>query len=389
MSRTSRALTAAGAAAVAAATVWWLLPAGGPAPAADPDPAPGDRAASTAARLADADIVDVPVTFTVTNGNRSRLPCTSDGEEYTLGGHLTAPRSVLEEDAPTVTLYQHGQAAGEWFWRLDAPGAHHTEEMALLGQASLTLDRLGYGGSDRPDGMAMCLGSQADMTAQVIAGLRDGDYTVAPVPDLLDGVPAFDRVVLAGHHNGAQIAQITAYSFTGDQAPDALVLMGWSGTGLTDRAEARFFGGLSSCMQGGVPAAAGAGPPGPDAAGETGYAYIDVGRTAFTAEVFHDTGSDVAALAAPLQERTPCGDLGTQVEALATDTRNLDAVDVPVFFAFADADRRVADGPAHVARFTGAPGTHVVTVPGAGHFFPLEPGAERVRAELAVWLEER
>ena len=392
MPRTSRTLAAVGAAAIVAA-IGWLLPTGGSAPAADPVPTPEERAAATAARLADAGIVDVPVAFTVTNDNRSLLPCNSDGREYTLSGHLTAPAEVLAAEDPGITLYQHGQAAGEWFWRLDRPGSHHAEEMARLGQASLTLDRLGYGDSEHPDGMAMCLGGQADMTAQVIAALRTGDYEAdegtADGADLPGDAPGFGRVALAGHHNGAQIAQITAFSFDGAEAPDALVLMGWSGTGLTDRANARFFGGLASCMQGGVPAEAEAGPPATDEEEAAGYAYVDVGRVNFVAAGFHDTSSEAASLAAPLQDRTPCGDLGTQVEALATDTRHLDAIDVPVFFAFADADTRVADGPDHVERFTGAAETHVVTVADAGHYFVLEPAAERVRTELAAWLEER
>ncbi|WP_160050202.1 alpha/beta fold hydrolase [Nocardiopsis sp. FR4] len=380
-----------GAAAVAAAAcltaVLVLAPDGGTGPAAGPAPTPEERAEATARRMAEAGIVDLPVSFTVTNTNRSDLPCNSDGGEYTVRGHLTAPRGALDAEDPRVTLYQHGQAAGEWFWRLDAPGLHHAEEMALLGQASLTLDRLGYGASDRPDGMAMCLGSQADMTAQIIARLRAGDYTAADPSGA--PAPAFDHVTLAGHHSGAQIAQITAYSFEGDRAPDALVLMAWSGTGLTDRANARFFGGLAACMQGGVPAGAGAGPPDPDTADPAGYAYVDVGATSYTRANFHDPSGETAALAAPLQDRTPCGDLGTQVEALATDMRSLDRIDVPVLLAFGGRDTRVAGGEEHAALLTSAADTEVVTVDDAGHYLVLEPGAPALREALADWLGER
>ncbi|MEE2037240.1 alpha/beta hydrolase [Nocardiopsis sp. CT-R113] len=389
MPGTRRALIAGAGAAAVAAAVLVLLPAGGSETAAEPAPTAEERAEATARRMAAADIVDVPVSFTVTNGNDSRLPCNSDGGEYTVRGHLTAPASVLGEEEPAVTVYQHGQAAGEWFWRLDEPGLHHTEEMALLGQASLTLDRLGYGASDRPDGMALCLGSQADMTSQVIAQVREGDYTVGDAPALEGGVPAFDHVTLAGHHSGAQISQITAYSFEGAEAPDALVLMAWSGTGVTDRANARFFGGLASCMQGGVPADAGAGPPDPDGEDPAGYTYVDVGDTSFTRANFHDTSTSAAALAAPLQDRTPCGDLGTQVEALSTDMRRVDRIDVPVLFAFADGDTRVGEGASHAALFTGAPESETVTVADAGHFLVLEPGAAALREDLAAWLEER
>ncbi|GAA1458026.1 alpha/beta hydrolase [Nocardiopsis exhalans] len=379
------------AVAVAALAAWSALTTGTETGAAAL-PTPEERARATAERMAEHDIVDLPVTFTVTNDNDSRLPCNSDGGAYTLHGHLTAPRAVLTADGPAVTLYQHGQAAGEWFWRLDEQGAHHTEGMALLGQASLTLDRLGYGASERPDGMAMCLGGQAAMTSQVIAALRTGDYGVADTPDdpdLAQAPPAFDRVVLAGHHNGAQIAQITAYSYDGAAAPDALVLMGWSGIGLTDRANARFFGGLASCMQGGVPAATGTGPPENVPGQDAGYAYVDVGSANFRESAFHTPESEVALLAASLQNRTPCGDLGTQVEAVVTDTRNLHGIDLPVFFAFGEADSRVADVAQHAEGFTGAPETHMVSLPDSGHYFVMEPAGERLRAELADWLEAR
>ncbi|WP_435108193.1 hypothetical protein [Nocardiopsis synnemataformans] len=389
MPGTRRAVIAGAAIAAAAALALTLLPLGESEPAAAPAPTAGERAEATARRMDEAGVVDVPVSFTVTNGNRSRLPCNSDGEEYTVRGHLTAPAGLLTTEDPAVTLYQHGQAAGEWFWRMDEPGLHHAEEMALLGQASLTLDRLGYGASDRPDGMAMCLGSQADMTAQVIARLREGDYTAQDTAALPGGAPAFDHVTLAGHHSGAQIAQITAYSFEGDRAPDALVLMAWSGTGVTDRANARFFGGLASCMQGGVPAGAGAGPPDPGADDPAGYTYVDVGATSYTRAHFHDPASTAAALAAASQDRTPCGDLGTQVEALSTDMRALDRVDVPVLFAFAEHDTRVGEGAEHTALFTGAPESRTVTVADAGHYLVLEPGAPALREELAAWLEER
>ncbi len=388
MPGTRNTLIAGGAAGVLAAAALLLLPSGGEGPAAAPAPTPRERAEATAGRLAAADVVDVPVSFTVVNRNDSRLPCNSDGEEYTLRGHLTGPARALEDPDPAVTVYQHGQAAGEWFWRLDEPGLHHTEEMALLGEVSLTLDRLGYG-AERPDGLGMCLGSQADMTAQVIERVREGDYTVEGTGGGPADPPAFAHVTLAGHHSGAQIAQIAAYSFDGPAAPDALALLGWSGTGVTDRANARFFGGLASCMQGGVPADAGAGPPEPGAADPAGYTYVDVGRTSYTRANFADPGSPAADLAAGLQDRTPCGDLGTQVEALATDTRNLHRIGVPVLFAFADADTRVADGADHAALFTGAPDTRTVTVPDAGHYLVLEPGAADLRAALADWLEEQ
>ena len=81
---------------------------------------------------------------------------------------------------PALELFREPQPGGlgdarfPHYWRLDVPGYHHTEEIARSGQASVTIDRLGYGDSDRPNGFGLCLGGEADITAQIIEHLRGG-----------------------------------------------------------------------------------------------------------------------------------------------------------------------------------------------------------------------
>ena len=51
--------------------------------------------------------------------------------------------------------------------------------MARAGHASVTVDRLGYGASDKPpDGKSVCIGSQADVAHQIVGQLKAGSYTV-------------------------------------------------------------------------------------------------------------------------------------------------------------------------------------------------------------------
>lgn len=126
----------------------------------------------------DRGISDLPVSFTVRNINRTKASCPVDGRTYTVRGHLTAPTRLLEGKSAdnAVTLYQHGIAAGEWYWRVEADGYHHAEELAARGHASLTIDRIGYDTSDTLDGLATCIGGQADITHQIIQQLRKGTY---------------------------------------------------------------------------------------------------------------------------------------------------------------------------------------------------------------------
>ncbi|WP_129838223.1 alpha/beta hydrolase [Streptomyces sp. RFCAC02] len=356
--------------------VWAVAAGSGPASPADPAAAAADAeadaaaaAAATAERLADEDIVDLPVTFTVVNQNRTLAACAVDGETYEIRGHLTAPRALLEGAAAgeetAITLYEHGIAAGEWYWRLDAEGYHHAEEMALRGHASLTIDRLGYDSSDRPNGLDTCIGGQADMAHQITQQLRDGSYTVEGGETW-----AFDRIFLAGQSNGGQVAQIAAYSF---RDVDGVVIMDWTDLGLTDQANARFFTSLQTCLQG----------------GNEGYSYYDLGSEEFASGNFNDTDPEVLALAVPHQNAHPCGDMVSQLAGVLMDVRQIPSIEVPVLFMYGEKDARVEGGAEHEALFTGAESTELIEIPGAGHYMGLARQAPLVHDTLADWLDRQ
>jgi len=151
-------------------------------------------------------VFERPVSFQVSNVNRSGLVCGTDGRSYTIRGHLVGTRSELRSHR--VTLYLHGLGLGEFFWRLQGvPGYDFAAGMARRGHASVVIDRLGYGASDKPQGMGSWIGGQADIAHQIIGRLKSGRYDGAVTP-------RFRRVGLIGHSAGGLITEVEAYSFS-------------------------------------------------------------------------------------------------------------------------------------------------------------------------------
>src|SRR5919197_6269528 len=135
--------------------------------------------ATVTAEASPRDITDVPVSFQVQNTDTSRDPCPSDGKSYVVRGHLTGPRAAVLGPGPrAVTVYYEGFDSGEWNWRFRVvPGYDYAAEMAKLGQASVTVDQVGYGASGHPQGNDTCIGAQADIAHQIIGQLRGPTYS--------------------------------------------------------------------------------------------------------------------------------------------------------------------------------------------------------------------
>jgi pimeloyl-ACP methyl ester carboxylesterase len=318
-------------------------------------------------------IVDAPVAFTVQNVNRSASQCPSDGRTYTIRGHLTAPESLLRRARPAVTLYVHGTNTGEWIWRLpNGEGTSFVQALARRGHASVTIDRLGYGASDRPDGFAGCTGSHADIAHQIVQQLRSGGYQAtgrAPT--------RFSSVVMGGHSSGALVAEATAYSFGG---VDGLVLTAWAPVGLTGDTNRRFFGAYERCLAGGEPRS-GPGDPG-------GYVYFDGTRAEFLAGGLSAAASPrVRAAVAPLHARNPCGVMVSEPMAILQDLTLLDRVTVPVFAVFGEKDVLRQDVERYPGLFTSSPDVSAMTVAGAGHFVTIDTNAATMFTGVADWLD--
>ncbi|WP_159943816.1 MULTISPECIES: alpha/beta fold hydrolase [unclassified Nocardiopsis] len=342
---------------------------GARAPEAEPAAAPAPVGAPAAPPEG---VVDVPVEFTVDNVNRTRGQCSADGREYTVRGHLTAPEEVLEADAPAVALLVHGTNTGEWIWRLDVPGRNYVHELAARGHASVTIDRLGYGSSDIPDGFASCSGAHADIAHQVVEQLRAGGYTVEegdPVP--------FDTVVMGGHSSGALVAETAAVSFGG---VDGLLLTGWAAVGITDDTNRRFLTAYQTCLEGGEEH----GRPGDP----RGYVHFDP-----TLEDFLDGGlgarADPAVVSAVEAHwgRNPCGVMVSEPMAILYDLGLVGEIDVPVHLVFGAHDvlRQGVEG--YPGLFTSSPEVTETTLADAGHFVTVDAGSELLYDTAAAWMD--
>jgi pimeloyl-ACP methyl ester carboxylesterase len=336
---------------------------------------------SVAPRPARADgpgVMQVRVSFTVQNVNRSRVACPvlPDGHTYVVAGWLVAPANVLAADPArrAVTLYLHGPD-GDFLHFQAVPGYDFATEMARLGHASVVIDRLGYGLSPKPNGFATCAGAQADMAGQIVAQLRSGKYATAGGPPPF----SFGRVAIGGHGPGVMIAQVEAYSFGG---VDGLVNLAWSDEGFSPDATAATTPTFEDCAAGGQPKYAPDGPP--------GYAFFPVSDDAF-ARLFFSPNADPALAGAVTtgRERDPCGDLESIPAGIAADHANLGTVTVPVVLIFGALDA-VFPPPSEElqrANYTGSRDVTSVLIENTGHALYLERNAGTVRAQLSQWLD--
>ncbi|NYI03346.1 alpha/beta hydrolase [Allostreptomyces psammosilenae] len=347
------------------------------APATAPATAPVAQAntvAQRAATAADGEVVDLPVSFTVRNVNNTRSQCSVDGETYTIRGHLTAPAEVLAQPDPEITLYVHGTNTGEWIWRLGVDGHNYTQELAARGHASVTIDRLGYGSSDIPDGFASCSGAHAEHAHQIVQQLRSGDYTVT------GGEPtAFSRVYLAGHSSGALVAETVAVSYPDDV--DGIILTGWAAIGLTGETNRRFLGAYERCLNGGEPK----NEPGDPA----GYVYFDGTPEDFLAGgLSPDADPRVVEAIEPLQPRNPCGVMVSEPMGILQDLELVDDIEVPVYLVFGEKDVLRQGVQSYPGLFTSSGDVTDLTVPDAGHFLPLDINAPMLFDGVAGWLDK-
>jgi pimeloyl-ACP methyl ester carboxylesterase len=332
-----------------------------------------------------AKVASYPVTFQVQNVDRSKLVCGADGAAHQIKGYITGPKAKLGRAArkrkAAVTLYLHGLGFGEWFWHVSgAPFVTPTViprkldyalNEAEAGHVSVTIDRLGYGASDHPDGFKVCLGSQADIAHQVVQQLRSGNYSVTGRKPV-----RFKKVALAGHSIGGAIALIEAYSF---KDVDALIDASFSFQNLP-RAQVAFGPTRDACLAGGEPVEPG---------GPSGYAYFGQPTTAdFTAVMF---ASPPAPAIVALRNRDPCGDIASIISALVQQQSQLGAVKVPVLVICGTKDALYAPlgCQSQADRFKGSRHVTVQLVRKAGHAITLDPPAATFQRKMSRWLKKR
>lgn len=319
---------------------------------------------------------ELGVSFTVKNVNRTDIDCAADGKTYTVRGHITAPTQAFT-DPQAVTLLLHGLSYGEFFGNFTAvPGYDFAASQAMSGHTTVTIDRLGYGASDKPAGQDICFGSQADVAHQIVQQLRSGKYTTDGTTSL-----AFPQIILAGHSVGGLIAQAEAYTF-GDI--DGLMVLSYSDTDVSPAAKGALAVASEECRAGGEHQG---GTTGPD-----GYVYFGAKTPATFIEAhFNVNNADpsVVDATATLRSRDPCGDVLSYKTAAATNLKNLSKISVPTLVLVGGADA-IYPVPAdkQAGLLTGSTDVTAVTIPGTGHAIALHRTAKEFSTDVASWLTD-
>ena len=324
-------------------------------------------------------VTSVPVAFEVRNTNTTGVPCTPDGGSYTVRGHLTGPpRKLKPKRSPRlgVTLYLHGLGLGEWLWNFHPLRRHSfVRGMARARHVSVTIDRLGYGRSDKPaSGRGVCIGSQADVAHQIVGQLRTGAYKVTrPCPGICQDEPGlrFRRVALAGHSAAGQIAITEAYTYRDVRA---LVVVGFSYSNLP-RGNEEFGFQRIACDAGGDPI-----PGLPD------YAFFGRTDADFRSTMFRSAPKAVQDAGVTLHYPDPCGDNYSLIAAIQQQAANVRKVRVPVLVACGRNDVLYAPFgcEAQADRFRRG---RTVILRNTGHGLPLERTARTFRKRLGRFLD--
>ncbi len=316
------------------------------------------------------------VSFEVQNVNRSKIPCEADGQTYTVRGSITGPREALE-DPQAVTLFLHGLSYGEFFGNFDEqPGYNFAEKQAAAGHVTVTVDRLGYDSSDKPDGTGICFGSRADVAHQIVTQLRSGDYQA----DDAAGGPAFEKVVLAGHSVGGIIAQAEAYSF-GDI--DGLMVLSYSDTTVSPAAMGALETAIAACEAGGSTSEGDPGSP--------GYVFFgaETPEMFIKAHFFTDNAEPaVVDATAALRNMDPCGDITSYKAAVDTNNENVGSITTPTLVLIGGEDAIYPiQAEEQAALLTGVEDITSVTIPDTGHALTLHKSKDQFSAEVSAWLE--
>lgn len=298
------------------------------------------------------DVVSQPVQYDVRNVNRTALPCGADRATYSLKGRLVGPS---EAPGGRINVLVHDITAGGWFWHLrEHPDYDYATQLALRGETSLVLDRLGYDDSPLPDGRKTCLGAQADMVHQVVGQLRAQGY---------------DEVVLHGHSVGAAIAELEAATF---RDIDGLVLMSWADSGASPRAIKEALLQHTACL--------------------TGRRTAPYGRTArdFRELLFVTAPPEVVDTATGLRNEDPCGDALSLAPIVAVNNVLTHLIKVPVLLLFAGKDALNRPDARLLQPLAYGLGAKITThvVPGAGSALPLEQSAPATREHVLTWLNQ-
>jgi pimeloyl-ACP methyl ester carboxylesterase len=315
------------------------------------------------------DIVELPISFAVTNTNNSKLPCHSDGKNYTVKGTLVAPKAALKSGNAAM-LYLHAVTWGAYYWQFKGvSGYDYAHQMAERGHVSVAIDRLGYGASGKPAGNDTCFGSEADVAHQMVDALKAGSYQLQGAKPT-----AFKKVFVGGASVGGLTTHVLAYSF---HNIDGVLNMAWGDSVATPFTMNEVRDVYTRCLQGG------------DAGAPADYAafFKNVGD-----KFYFNSAEQSVRDAVPALKPDPCGQLESIPAGITADYLHLGEIDVPVLVMFGDADAVFGPHPLaidHMAsRYTGSPEVTKSVIPGASHYPLVEAAHMQVVHDVDAWLTQ-
>ena len=313
------------------------------------------------------DASSVPVAFDVVTHNDSGLPCdplTLGGRHVTVRGHLTGPSSDLDSDQVEGTLYTHGDGYDESFWRYSGPGSDggnydYADQMARRGHVSVTIDRVGYGASDRPNGNSVCFGSEADVLHQVIKQLRDGSYHG-------DDTPRFGRVGLVGHSAGGLIVEQEAAGF---HDVDALGVLDSGELDAQPLVVLRLGQEQVRCLT-----------------SSDVYAPLEGSDAEFRSDHLHNVEPEIADYLTAHRTNDACAGLRNSGQAIAGNAIRNNTIGVPVLLLAGANDRFFNNIELQAVTYSRSPKVTVQTVPETGHAVAFSRNAPIFQADMDRWL---
>jgi alpha-beta hydrolase superfamily lysophospholipase len=320
------------------------------------------------------DVVELPILFSVKNTNNTDVRCQDavDGLTYNVRGVMVGPRDAIAA-GDAATLYLHAVTWDSRYFDLDIPGHNFVHEMASRGHVSIAVDRIGHGNSGKPEGLATCFGSEADVAHQMVDDLKSGHYTVEN-----GKAPRYQKVFVSGSSVGGMIANIEAYTFH-DVA--GVYNQSWGDVAAGPYAGYLAVDATARCYQGGEthPYEPGA-PPRPD--------YVRFAAQQRDMFWFHSATKEVRLSKLPPVQLDPCGQIKSLPFAIDADMQHLGEIDVPVLQTFGTADPVFPPPAAESmqARYRGSPKVTTVMLQDAGHFPVLETAFPAMIDAVDAWL---
>jgi pimeloyl-ACP methyl ester carboxylesterase len=328
------------------------------------------------ARAVDSDhIVSVPVEFHVVTSNNSGLPCvaTPGNEDVVVRGHLTGPSSRLSDGHLAGTLYSHGDGYAEYFWRYPTNGKYnYVDQMAHRGHVSITIDRLGYHDSDKPNGNQLCFGVEADVLHQIIGQLRRGSYSGPRTP-------RFDRVGLVGHSASGLIAEQEAAGF---HDIDALGVLDSGELNATPLTLQRAGEQQLRCLLAPDALTGLLNPRSP-----RGYAPLEADDAQFRSDHLHNVEPDIAGNLIRWRTKDACAGTRNAAQALAGNPVRNNLVTVPVLLLAGAQDKLFPNPGLQALTYRQSPHVTVRVVPDAGHAVAFARTAPIFQHDMDTWLD--